>query len=399
MAEEQALAEAARVDAAVAAGESLPSPLAGVPLALKDVFTTTDMPTTCGSKILQGWTSLYDATVTARLRAAGIPILGKTNMDDSRWVRPPKTPHRVRPAIRGTSTRCRADWARSAAALDTFQRRWPSDRTRSGRSAARRSTATVGVKPTYGTGVAGTVSDDTVPYVGFTPTVAGQRGGLAIDPPVSDPMASGAWNAASAAALPPPDPPGTRSTSHGLRVGPYAEFSVDEPIANSSMFVLPRIGMPAARSRAVTVASYGDVQPSRIFDPQVVGMSVVVNTSLSASGTPASGDGSSSPAATAASTRAAVASACSSATCRNAWYSSSVSAIRSRHARVDLRRRHLLGGDLGAQRRRVEPDHSAAHSASPRMRGTANRPSTALGACAAPPPASGTARRRRAGTR
>ena len=65
------------------------------------------------------------------------------------------------------------------------------------------------------------------------------------------PMASGAWNAASAAALPPPEPPGTRSTSHGLRVGPNAEFSVDEPIANSSMLVLPRIGMPAARSRAV----------------------------------------------------------------------------------------------------------------------------------------------------
>ena len=53
-----------------------------MPLALKDVFTTTDMPTTCGSKILEGWTSPYDATVTARLRAAGIPILGKTNMDE-----------------------------------------------------------------------------------------------------------------------------------------------------------------------------------------------------------------------------------------------------------------------------------------------------------------------------
>src|SRR3954447_3651312 len=175
---------------------------------------------------------------------------------------------------------------------------------------------------------------DTVPYVGFTPTVAVNAAGCRIDPPVSDPMASGAWNAARAAALPPPDPPGTRSTFHGLRVGPYAEFSVDEPIANSSMFVLPRIGMPAARSRAVTVASYGDVHPSRIFEPQVVGMSVVVKTSLSASGTPASGDGSASPAATAASTSAAAASAFSAATCRNARYWPSVSAIRSRHALV-----------------------------------------------------------------
>ncbi|MBI3692305.1 MAG: Asp-tRNA(Asn)/Glu-tRNA(Gln) amidotransferase GatCAB subunit A, partial [Mycolicibacterium aromaticivorans] len=82
VAADEALASAARVDAAVAAGETLPSPLAGVPLALKDVFTTVDMPTTCGSKILEGWTSPYDATVTARLRAAGTPILGKTNMDE-----------------------------------------------------------------------------------------------------------------------------------------------------------------------------------------------------------------------------------------------------------------------------------------------------------------------------
>ncbi|MGB7361517.1 MAG: Asp-tRNA(Asn)/Glu-tRNA(Gln) amidotransferase subunit GatA, partial [Rhodococcus sp. (in: high G+C Gram-positive bacteria)] len=66
----------------LAAGAEPASPLAGVPLALKDVFTTTDMPTTAGSKMLEGWVSPYDATVTARLRAAGIPLLGKTNMDE-----------------------------------------------------------------------------------------------------------------------------------------------------------------------------------------------------------------------------------------------------------------------------------------------------------------------------
>src|SRR6202046_3389829 len=131
-------------------------------------------------------------------------------------------------------------------------------------------------------------------------------------------MASGAWNAASAAALPPPEPPGTRSVSHGLRVGPYAEFSVDEPIANSSMLVLPRIGIPAARSRAVTVASYGERQPSRIFEPHVVGMSTLVKTSLSASGTPASAEAGCSPAASDLSTAAAADSAASAATCRNA---------------------------------------------------------------------------------
>ena len=79
---EEALAAARAVDEARARGEQPASALAGVPLALKDVFTTTDAPTTCGSKILEGWTAPYDATVTAKLRAAGIPILGKTNMDE-----------------------------------------------------------------------------------------------------------------------------------------------------------------------------------------------------------------------------------------------------------------------------------------------------------------------------
>ena len=82
VAADEALDAAAAVDKAVAAGDGLPSALAGVPLALKDVFTTVDMPTTCGSKILEGWQSPYDATLTARLRKAGIPILGKTNMDE-----------------------------------------------------------------------------------------------------------------------------------------------------------------------------------------------------------------------------------------------------------------------------------------------------------------------------
>ncbi len=75
------LAQARAVDAKRAAGEPL-GPLAGVPIAHKDVFTTEDMPTTCASKILEGWRPPYDATVTARLRAAGMVILGKTNMDE-----------------------------------------------------------------------------------------------------------------------------------------------------------------------------------------------------------------------------------------------------------------------------------------------------------------------------
>ena len=91
---EQALATAAEIDKTVAAGEALPSALAGVPLALKDVFTTTDMPTTAGSRILENWTSPYDATVTARLRQAGIPILGYNFMPLSVWRTSVATPGR-----------------------------------------------------------------------------------------------------------------------------------------------------------------------------------------------------------------------------------------------------------------------------------------------------------------
>lgn len=153
VARDAALEEAAKVDAAVAAGDTLPSPLAGVPLALKDVFTTVDMPTTCGSKILEGWRSPYDATVTARLRAAGIPILGKTNMDEfamgssteNSAYGPTRNPWNVERVPGGSG-------GGSAAALAAFQAPLAigSDTGGSIRQPAAL-TATVGVKPTYGT--------------------------------------------------------------------------------------------------------------------------------------------------------------------------------------------------------------------------------------------------------
>ncbi len=76
-----ALATAADVDRRRAAGEQLGG-LAGVPIAVKDLLCTVGQPTTCGSRILEGWVPPYDATVVTRLREADMPILGKTNLDE-----------------------------------------------------------------------------------------------------------------------------------------------------------------------------------------------------------------------------------------------------------------------------------------------------------------------------
>jgi aspartyl-tRNA(Asn)/glutamyl-tRNA(Gln) amidotransferase subunit A len=78
---ERAYAQADRVDAAIAKGDPLP-PLAGIPVALKDVLSTAGVRTTCASKILETYTPPYDATAVARLDAAGAILLGKTNCDE-----------------------------------------------------------------------------------------------------------------------------------------------------------------------------------------------------------------------------------------------------------------------------------------------------------------------------
>ena len=145
--------EAARaVDARLAAGEEL-GPLAGVPVALKDVFTTTDAPTTCASKMLEGYMSPYDATVTGKLRAAGIPILGKTNMDE--FAMGSSTENSAYGPTRNPWDQTRTPGGSgggSAAALASHQAPLAigTDTGGSIRQPAAL-TATVGVKPTYGT--------------------------------------------------------------------------------------------------------------------------------------------------------------------------------------------------------------------------------------------------------
>ena len=102
---ERALAQAERVDADVKAGKPM-GLLAGVPVAVKDVLATKDVETTSGSRILQGWHPPYDATVVAKLEAAGAVILGKLNCDEFamgssnensayKKVRNPRAPDRV----------------------------------------------------------------------------------------------------------------------------------------------------------------------------------------------------------------------------------------------------------------------------------------------------------------
>ncbi|MBF0661860.1 Asp-tRNA(Asn)/Glu-tRNA(Gln) amidotransferase subunit GatA [Rhodococcus sp. (in: high G+C Gram-positive bacteria)] len=150
---EQALDAAREVDRAVAAGETPASSLAGVPIALKDVFTTTDMPTTCGSKILEGWVSPYDATLTTKLRQAGVPILGKTNMDE--FAMGSSTENSAYGPTRNPWDTDRipgGSGGGSAAALASYQAPLAIG-TDTGGSIRQPAavTATVGTKPTYGT--------------------------------------------------------------------------------------------------------------------------------------------------------------------------------------------------------------------------------------------------------
>ena len=148
---DHALATAALIDARRAAGETL-SALAGVPVAIKDILCTIDMPTTAGSRILEGWIPPYDATVVARMRAAGLVPLGKTNMDE--FAMGSSTEHSAYGATHNPWDLSRipgGSGGGSAAAVAAFETPLAlgSDTGGSIRQPAA-VTGSVGVKPTYG---------------------------------------------------------------------------------------------------------------------------------------------------------------------------------------------------------------------------------------------------------
>ena len=127
-------------------------PLAGVPLAVKDLFCTEGVPSAAGSRILEGYRPPYTATAVRNLAEAGARCSARPTWTSSRWARRTRTPASARSRTRGTPTRCRA--ARPAAPPPRWPPAWRRGRsapTPAARSASpRRCAAIVGLKPTYG---------------------------------------------------------------------------------------------------------------------------------------------------------------------------------------------------------------------------------------------------------
>ena len=138
--EEGALKAAAEADAARAAGSS--APLLGIPVAIKDLINVAGQPCTCASRILEGYVSPYDATVVAKLKAAGAVCAGRVNMDEFAMGPRPRTPPSKSRATRMTSRESLAAHRAAAPPRSPAARRYArSARTPAARSASRRRSA------------------------------------------------------------------------------------------------------------------------------------------------------------------------------------------------------------------------------------------------------------------
>jgi aspartyl-tRNA(Asn)/glutamyl-tRNA(Gln) amidotransferase subunit A len=187
------------------------SALTGIPYAAKDIFCTQGIKTTCGSKMLENFIPPYDATVVRRLKKQGAVLLGKTNMDEFAMGSSNETsyfgsvinPWREKGSKKLLVPGGSSGGSAAAVAANLCLSSIGTDTGGSIRQPAAL-TGTVGLKPTYGLCSRWGI-------VGFRPTVPVNAAGCLIEPPVSVPIELKHRLAATAAADPPEDPPGTNN--------------------------------------------------------------------------------------------------------------------------------------------------------------------------------------------
>ena len=226
VAADDALAQAREVDRKRAAGEPL-GPLAGVPVAVKDLFATVGMPTTCGSKILGGWVPPYASTITGRLREAGAILIGKTNMDEfamgssteNSGFGPSHNPWNLSKVPGGSS-------GGSAAAVAAYEAPLALGTDTGGSIRQPASVCgVVGTKPTYG----GNSRYGVVAFASSLDT-PGPFGRTVLDAALLHEVMSG-HDPMDSTSIPAPVPPVVEAARHGdvagLRIGIVSEFSGD----------------------------------------------------------------------------------------------------------------------------------------------------------------------------